>query len=170
MVLGRKFYLLLVGGLIIQVAVSVKNSLEKLKMEDPKVGLVAKGAFVLGWLIVAYSISLSGNKLPLRLKTLLAFGGAAAVVAGVFHVKSSKKAGKEPNKIISMGFPVGWVLLMFALLMGSGKKKTLAILAVALVLGSMMFVIPYQRDRCMVDGPGYNMFVNAWWLLALANN
>ena len=170
MALTRKFYLLLAGGIIVQAGVAAKNSLETLKITDDKIAMGAKGAFVLGWVVIAYSIALVGNKIPIALKTLLSVAGAAAVVVGVFHVKASKKEGKAPNKMIAMLFPAGWVLITLAILIGNTKNKYLAILGTALVLGSMMVVLPWQRENCLVDGPGYNLFVNAWWLLAIANN
>lgn len=171
MAIGRKFYLLLVGGLIVQASVAVKNSMENLKITDDKIALGAKGAFILGWAVVSYSIALSSSgRLPLlNLKTLFAVAGAVAIVVGVFHVKDSEKKGKKPNKIMAMLFPAGWVLTALAIMKGSSKNKKFAIFGTALVLGSMMFVLPWQRERCLVDGPGYNMFVNAWWLLAIAN-
>ena len=167
---SRKFFLLLAGGLIIQASVSVKDTLETLKINDMKIEMASKGGFILGWAVVAYSIALNGNRLALfNLKTLLAVTGAVAIVVGVAHIKASEKKGAKPNKFISMGFPIGWVLIMLAIMKGSNKNKKFAIMGTALVLGSMMFVIPWQRGKCLVDGPGYNMFVNAWWLLAIAN-
>lgn len=170
MAIGRKFYLLLVGGLIIQGSVAVKNLMENLKINDDKIAIGAKGGFILGWAVVAYSIALSGGRLPLNLKTLLAVAGAVAVVVGVFHVKASKKAGKNPDKMLAMLFPLGWVLTALAIMKGSSKNRKFAIFGTGLVLVSMMLVLPWQRERCLVDGPGYSMFVNAWWLLAIANN
>lgn len=167
----RKFFLMLVGGLIIQSAVVVKNSLEVLKMSDMKIEMGVKGAFVFGWMVVAYSIAIRGNTLPLlKLSTLLAIVGAVAIVLGVFHIKESKKFGKEPQKMMAMLFPGGWVMICLAILFGKSKNRMFAILGIVLVLGSMMFVLPYQRKKCLVDGPGYPMFINAWWILAIANN
>lgn len=170
MKITRKFFLMLIGGLIIQGGVSVKNSLENLKMNKPEIEMAAKGAFIFGWAVVAYSIAISkGGGLGLNLKSLLALAGAAMVVSAVMHVKMSKKAEKEPNKMIAMMFPGGWVVTALAIMMDKGKNSWLAILATGIVLVSMMFIIPKQRVLCLVDGPGYPMFANAWWLLAIAN-
>ena len=166
MKVNRKFFLLLVGGLIVQLAVATKNTLEQAKMDKPDIEMAGKGAFVLGWAIVAYSIATPNL---ISLKSLIAFSGAGAIVATVFYVKEMKKAGKEPNKYIKMLFPAGWILIMMAIIIQKGKNRFLSLLATVLVLASMIVVLPKQRELCIVDGPGMNMFVNAWWLLAISN-
>ena len=87
MKIGRKFYLLLVGGLITQASVSIKNSLDQLKMNKEEVELGAKGGFIFGWLLVAYAISI-GSFFSFR--TLFAYLGAVAIVGVVFYIKEKK--------------------------------------------------------------------------------
>lgn len=167
----RKFFLMLIGGLIIQSAVVVKNSMETLKITDERVEMGGKGVFIFGWMIVVYSIAIRDSKLPLlNFSTLFAIAGAVAVVVGVFHVKESKKVGKKPDKMLAMLFPVGWVGICLGILCGNTKNRMFAVLGTGLVLSSMMLVLPFQREKCLIDGPGYPFFVNAWWILAIANN
>ena len=162
---------MLVGGLLIQVGVTMKNTLENLKIEKKEIELIGKGSFILGWVVVAYSIIISNKGgIQFNMKSLFAIIGAIGIVMAVFHVKMSKKEGKIPNKIISMMFPIGWILTGMSIIMRRERNSWLAGLGTALILGSMIFVIPKQRELCLVDGPGYNMFSIAWWLLAIANN
>ena len=165
-----KFYTLLFGGFVIQSAVAIKNSLEQLKMNKPQIELLAKGGFVFGWAIVAFAIALNKKGgLGINLRSLLAFAGAGMIVAAVFHVKDSKKAGKKPMMALQMMFPAGWISIMMAIIFNKSQYACLSILGTAFVLGSMMFILPKQRELCIVDGPGYNLFSNAWWFLAIAN-
>jgi len=171
MKVSNKFSVLLLGGLIIQSAVAVKNSMEKLKIEKPQFAWAAKSAFIAGWIIVAYSIGMkkTGFGLDFKMRTLIAFIGAGMIVVAVFHMKDAKKNNQQPIKALQLMFPIGWVLTCVAIIMNKSINACLAILGTGFVLASMMVIIPKQRELNLVDGPGYNLFANAWWLLAMAN-
>jgi hypothetical protein len=68
-------------------------------------------------------------------------------------------------------FAVSWIVLGFGV--GnhlSGMAKYWGLLASALVLTSMMHILPHQRSKSNVDGPGAYMFALAWGILILVNS
>lgn len=162
----RALGLALVAGAIIQSAVSLKNSAGQYKgiPLHGLSGLPAKAAFALGWALLAYSIC--GRDLRSR-KCILAVAGSAMVVAAVFHIKKSMAAGKAPNSLIKMMFPIGWAIVAYSIYHRGGALKKLGAAGAAMVLLSMMVVLPYQRKHGIIDGPGMNLFALAWVLIAL---
>lgn len=166
---GKNIYPFALGALMVQGAVALKNVTEQKKdfALAPLGKIPAKVLFAAGWAVVAYAIAVRSSN-PIR--GLLAFVGAAAVVGAVFHVKMSKADGKEPNKMIAMLFPLGWVLVAAAIAYKGGPLRLGGVLGAGMVLLSMMQVLPWQRKNGVVDGPGYNLFSYAWVVLAAANS
>lgn len=159
----------LLAGTIIQTAVSLKNSGEQYSKIPLKSlsGLPAKIMFAMGWLIFAHSIC---KESPFSsLKCAAAYGGAIAVILAVFHIKQSMKAGKKPNTLLKMLFPLGWLAIAIAIYRNGGALKHFGFVGAAMVLLSMMVVLPYQRNHNIIDGPGMNLFALAWIVLALGN-
>ena len=154
----------IVAGVLVQVAVSLKNSAEQYSDFPLKIisGLFAQMLFVVGWMMFAYSICGAASK-----KCILPFVSAILVVMSVFYMKSMKGSG---NKYIPLLFPLGWLGIAYAI----GKKKlplsNFAYLGSLMAVLSMTKVLPYQRKHCIVDGLGMNLFSSAWILLAIANS
>ena len=74
-------------------------------------------------------------------------------------------------------FAGGWVALAYALCQSRGARGFkwpttlrcgLSFGAAALVLSSMMYVLPRQRAMAIVDGPGMVMFTAGWALVVAA--
>lgn len=168
--LSNGFMNMMLPALTLQLAVAVKNSTEQ-SPEFPLAefgGMPAKALFAVSWAGIAFSIFRENKKN--KTKALIAAIGAASIVAAVFHVKASKKAGTQPNTMVAMLFPVGWVLTAAAIFLGNnGPLRYLSFVGAAMVLYSMMVVLPWQRKNNVVDGPGYNLFSSAFVLLGLAN-
>lgn len=166
----NRLYLTLLGGLLVTSGVVAKNTAEQLDEED---GIIAKyvgpTSFVLGWIIVAYSLSMTNARgylaaLNLNRRTIQIFASAAAIVVSVFMMKRMAKAGITPPAIYPAMFAGGWLLLGYSV----GNYYGMA--AALLVLFSMMGVLPWQRQNCVVDGPGMPMFAIAWVVLAVGNS
>lgn len=151
------------SSLLIQLAVALKNTAEQYPEFTLKElgGLPAKGLFALGWTLFALSISSSG------LQRLVAFVGSILVVSSVFYMKTKMKKGLTPNPLIVALFPIGWIIVTYALMMKQGSLNKIAPLGTLLVLLSMMVVLPWQRKHNIVDFLGYNMFAVAWVIFSL---
>ncbi len=170
---NNKFWLLLLGGLIIQAAVSVENSSEKMGWTGPVFENVPMAVFIGGWVLVAYAIALVGGNgfnVGMDQRTLAAFGGSALVVGAVRMMKAAMKTGRQPNMLEAMGFPLGWALVAYAIFMQTRMQlRGLAWVAAGMVLFAMMFLLPLQTEKCIPHLGGDKLFSMAWILLALAN-
>lgn len=167
----KKFSLLSLGALLVIAGVVLKNSAEQLGKPNHSVakplGMVA---FVVGWLIVAYSVAITrGGKLQWNKRTLMAFGTAFGIVYAVVQMKKYMVKGQKPPMIFPALFAGSWLLLGYVT--GNLNGTTgLGLLAAITVLVSMMGVLPWQRKKKVIDGPGMPMFVIGWILLALSNS
>lgn len=152
--------LMVIGGVVL------KNSSAKLGLKDHKyVKPFSMFLFIGGWLYAAYALSLGRQD---RLPTVMA---SLAIVASVTFMKTCMDQGNEPGKALPAIFALAWIVLGYAVsdhLGGSAKYYGLG--ASALVLGSMMVALPYERKQCLVDGPGMPMFVIAWGIITVLNS
>jgi len=158
----------MIAGIVIQIAVLLKNSTEQSKEFPLKMigGIPAKVLFALGWLAFALSVAKEGNDK----KGMIALIGALSIVVGVFYVKFQMKSGKTPNPMIAMLFPIGWLITALGIWYNNkGPLKNLSWVGTGMILVSMMKILPWQRKHGVVGGGGYNLFTMAWVLLALAN-
>jgi hypothetical protein len=168
---SNRLYLTLLGGLLVLSGVVTKNTSEQMEQEDSFVGSkLGPALFVLGWAIVAYSIALPSNTkgyiAPIEfdqhtIQTLIA---VSAIVSSVFMMKKLMDSGKKIPMMYPAMFAGGWLLLGFTV------GGYLGMVSALLVIGSMMGVLPWQRENCVVDGPGMPMFTIAWLLLAAGNS
>jgi hypothetical protein len=158
------------GAVLVIVGVVSKNTIEQLKMPDhPLAKYVGMGAFILGWIIVAFAVATSQSGAN-STRTYLAFGTAAAIVFSVMQMKSHMAKGESPPMYYPAMFAGAWLLLGYTVGLGrSGNQSFLGIAAAAMVLLSMMLSLPWQRKVGVVDGPGMPLFTGAWALLAFAN-
>lgn len=153
------------AGLMVISGVVVKNSSKKLGLKDHKVAKpLGMGLFVVGWLYVAYIMSKGRVD---RLNAVLASG---MVLASVVSMKTCMDKNRRPGQIFPAIFVLGWILLGYSA--GehiSGSMRYFGLLASALVIGSMMVALPYERKQCLVDGAGMPMFTIAWGIIAFLN-
>jgi hypothetical protein len=158
------------GGVLVIMGVVMKNSLEQLKINNEMGEKLGKFMFVLGWALTAYSISLKGSRISFSLKSLLATIASTLIVVAVFMMKKLMKEEKEMNMIYPIMFMSSWVLLGGVVGLGGDPMGYVGgLLASALVIGSMIFILPKQRELGVVDGPGMPMFTLAWVLLTCVN-
>lgn len=155
---------LYLASLIIQTAVILKNTTEQYKDFPLKAlgGNFAKAMFAIGWITFAMILSEKWDS-----RRYIALLGACLVIFAVFSFKMAKKAGKSPHPLVAMLFPIGWIVVTYALMYVKGKYNNLAILGTSMVLLSMMGLLPFQRTHNIVDGPGYPLFTLAWVLFSI---
>jgi len=166
----KKFTLLSLGALLVIAGVVLKNTSEQLgEPNHPVAKPLGMVAFIVGWLVVAYSVALTReNKLPFNNRTLMAFGTTFGIIYAVMQMKKYMVAGATPPMVFPALFAGSWLLLGYVTGNLNGTSG-IGLLAAILVLLSMMVSLPWQRKKKVIDGPGMPLFVIGWILLALSN-
>ena len=156
------------ASLMIYTAVVLKNGGEQLGMKKGMLsGIVGPMLFTMGWMSLAHSVV---GRPKLTMKSMLSWGGAAGVVVAVMSMKIMNLS-EQQKKVAGMMFVGSWVATALSVGMGKSKRaQGLAMVALAYVLGSMLFVLPWQRTNGVVDGPGMTLFGLTWVALVLANS
>jgi len=158
--------------------VVVKNSMEQIGKKSKFLG---PALFVGGWLVVLWSII--RTDLGLNAKTIQAAIAIAVIIGSVMYMKDKMTKKEKIEWYIGILFPVGWTLLAYTVGLGGldgiadlsmeqvfSTKSLLSFSAAAVVLLSMMWALPWQRKKCVVDGPGMPLFCLGWALLIGANS
>lgn len=161
------------GALLVIAGVVIKNTFEQLKQKDNPMGVYGGWTFfVLGWLTTGYAISLTqSGAFEMNLKSLVAFTSCAGVIISVYAMKSQMKQKKKPHMALPLVFVASWLGLAYAVSLNcSITAKIFAFSAAILVFLSMMWALPEQRKKCIVDGPGMPMFCLAWVLVVGVNS
>lgn len=182
----------ILGSSMVYGAVVMKNSSEQMGMpSDNMMAQIGKSVFAAGWLIIAYVIS--DKKMSVSSGVSLA--AALGVMVAVFNMKAimeekkmmememaqmeeeQKEEFKQlripglPMPVFAAMFALSWLVVGAMVGMGRGVlSKVLGGSAVALVLSSMMMILPMQRAGCIVDGPGVGMFALAWVLITIGSS
>lgn len=175
-----------VGAALVILGVALKNGRAQ---RGTNVSLISPGtlAFVVGWLIVAYGMSLSGSdyKFATSNKSYLSAAAAASIMGAVFLMKAAKKGvvSKQVAAIAQVLFVGGWLLMgytsslkmhnvgLMPKIANIDKQKAIyGVSAVALVLLSMMVVLPNERAAKVTDTVGMPMFAAGWAGIVLANS
>lgn len=172
---ARPFRYTVLGAVLVITGVVLKNSLEQLKTPKSTLSSVGMICFVTGWAIIAYSTATATARNGT--KTVLSFATSAGIVFAVMQMKKAMSNGGKVPMIYPAIFAGCWLLLGYTLGIGWGSGKggwnshtTLGVLAAVMVLVSMMVLLPWQRKKGVIDGPGLPLFVGAWVLIAFANS
>ena len=155
-----------IAALLVVFGVVTKNSFEEIGEPDHPVGKpLGMGMFIGGWIYCAYILSKGKNKKALFIVPSLAIAGS------VMMMKKYMAQKEEPPMVFPAIFALSWIVL--GVMVGNhlpGRAKYTGLIASAMVLGSMMKVLPYQREEKVVDGPGMPLFVIAWVILIGLNS
>lgn len=157
-----KFKYTTLAATLILSGVVFKNSYEQLGEPEHFLSTTAgPAAFVGGWALLAYALSMNAQqkfeyKQPYDLRF---FACAIAIVGTVFWIKMKKKEKQDPGMIKYL-FVIGWLALGYFM-----PDRNLGLFAAALVIASMVMVLPWQRKHAVVDGFGMPMFTAAWGII-----
>jgi hypothetical protein len=155
-----------IAAILVIFGVVTKNSFEQMGMPNHSVGKpLGMGLFIMGWIYTAYVLSVGKqNKVMFGLAS---FG----ILMAVMMMKQYMENKQTPPMVFPLIFALSWLVLGF--MTGnhlSGNYKYIGLLASVLVLISMMNMLPYQRSKGIVDGPGMPLFVIAWVILIFTNS
>ncbi len=160
----RKFFLSALGALGVIAGVVIKNSSQQLGMGDSVLSnFVGPITFIMSWVLVGYSIV--GTKID-----PMVWIPIATIVGAVMMMMMAKKKKEKPNMIWGILFIIGWLLFAYAVGRGSRYKLGITFGSAILVFASMMYFLPMQREKCVVDGPGLVLFTIAWFGITFANS
>jgi len=161
-VIGAIAATLVIGGVV------TKNSFEQLGVPNHPVGKpTGMALFIVGWLLAAYILS-SGRTTTLAKAAVVL--SCLGILGSVLRMKAVMSKGGKPNMIFPLIFALSWVVL--SVLSAQGLPlwgQAAGVAAAALVLGSMMGLLPKQRKHAVVDGPGMPMFTGAWVIVVALN-
>jgi hypothetical protein len=167
----KKFLATSAGATLVVAGVVIKNSLEQSGNTDANLQMLGKALFVVGWVVIAYSIAMNVMNYTVRrnMRSAMVAAACLSIVVVVMEMKKVMKAGNEPPAWMPMLFAGSWFAL--GLLAGFNKRnRIIGVLAAACVSISMLMVLPWQRKNGVVDGPGMVMFTLGWVSLAFANS
>lgn len=166
----NRLYLTLLGALFVMSGMIMRNTSEQLNTSNSVLSKnLAPISFLIGWLIVAYSLALPGNAkgylhmIKLDIHTVQTMIAVASIVISVYMMKTLTAAGLIVPMIYPTMYAGGWLLL------GYTVGGVLGLLSAVSVLVAVMGVLPWQRQKCVVDGPGMVLYGAAWFLLAAGN-
>ncbi len=159
-----------VSALAIIAGVNLKNSAKKLKLPGCEKNL-GTGLFIAGWTGMAYA--LKGTSWDM--KTIIAFIAVIFIVIAVMSMIHTMETGEKVPMILPFIFAVAWMVLGLSLgILRDGRydkwSAAAGALASVMVIISMLVVLPWQRDNCLVDGPGFPMFTAAFAIITLVNS
>jgi hypothetical protein len=122
-------------------------------------GLVGMALFLGGWGFVAYNLY---ETIPD--KAYIFIPAIFSIIVSVLVMKMTTLPKIPFGALFMAGWGIlGWVISDHL----EGKNKWLGPVAALLVISSMMFILPWQRDNCIVDGLGMPMFTMAWGIISV---
>ena len=143
-----------IAGTMVVSAVVLKNTLEQSGMKSSPYNFLGKALFAFGWLYTAYILAY-GRNIMMWQKFLYFFVPSMAILGSVFMMKSAMMKGLKPHIILPIIFALKWLTLgYFASSHLYGVDRWLGVVAACCVILSMLLVLPWQRKKSVVDGPG----------------
>lgn len=143
--------------------------------EEINAGYAAKSLgtilFILGWLGILYLTGYkNGNFLMFPVIT-----ASIIIISMLVIAWSRNKYGWENTPkwctMFYVTFAIGWVAFAYAISIGKPNIVLwFSLLASGMTIFSTMVLLPYQRPRCIVDGPGISLFVLTWVFVSIVNS
>ena len=163
------------SALAIVSGVVTKNSVKFLIKDGklPEMGtefwtstIVGMILFIGGWIGMGQFTNIGNN----GVNAMGVWIGIIAIVMAVLLQNAPDMFGfTAPAWLMGLLFIGGWLLFGWAAAGGRTDKLALTLPATALVVSAMALgVLGWQRKNCVIDGPGYPMFMLAWVLLSVS--
>jgi len=155
-----------IAALLVIFGVVTKNTLEQLGEPDHPIGKpFGMLLFASGWIYTAYILSKNKpNKIAFILPSM-------AILGSVIMMKQYMSKKETPPMVFPLIFAASWIVL--GGMVGNhlpGNLKYSGLIASVLVLVSMMKILPLQREKKVVDGPGWPLFVISWVIIIGLNS
>lgn len=170
------------AGVVI-VGVIVKNALDQAGWNENGVATYAGAPiFVVGWILVAIALSRDKAGRPgaqagvwvASLVILVSAMVSSMYMSSVYNKdrggSGSSSANPHPPLVWPILFGLAWLALGWLAGGDSVTASAVGLLGGACVIASMIFLLPLQRRRCVVDGPGMPLFVLGWTFVVFAHS
>ncbi len=171
--INTKLYFSSIGALFIILGYIINKNSKKISSNDEMYVLFSKIIYILGWLIFAFSIGITNYKTyDINLKSILAIIGVMIILFSFYEINEIKKKDNDKTKkyIYLCLYFFGWLTLSFAIYYKSQNIGKYIILGLLLIFISLLYFLPKQRDKCMVDGIGAYLLISGWLCLVFANS
>lgn len=130
--------------------------------------------FCSGWAGVARAMTFKNGIYQNNVKSQIILVSITFILVAVLGMQSNYSSIPDSwRKLLPLVFGLGWLGLGFGASRkeGQANKKSnsaeyIGLTAGALVIASMLFMLPWQRKYNMVDGLGLPVFVVAWFALS----
>ena len=155
-----------VAASLVIFGVVIKNTFEQIGEPNHPVGKpFGMLLFVGGWIYTAYILSIrKSNKVAFILPCV-------GILGAVVMMKQYMAKKEKPPMAFKAIFAISWLVLGF--MAGNhlpGPIKYSGLLASLMVVVSMLKILPHQREKKIVDGPGMPLFVIGWVVLVFLNS
>lgn len=161
------------SGLIIASIILMKGGEELAAAKNAELNAqrqTGAALFVIGWvgLVYLFALGTEGYKFQMNKQTLWMTASVLLVVTAMMMMEVELVKGQTKQGMDAM-LTIGLVSLSGALTWKkSWETKIIALLGSGALISSH-FTLPYQRDNCMVHGPGMALIPAGFSLLIFAN-
>ena len=129
--------------------------------------IICSALLGLGWVWMAYLTGYKNGRwqrLPVIASSIIAINTLAV---WYIHSKYGYKNMPKWAMIFYATFAAGWILFGYSISMGKRNPALwLGMGAAAAVVFSILFILPWQRSNCFVEGPGMVAYVLGWVAIA----
>lgn len=157
------------GATSIVSGVVIKNTYEQLGDANNEIAMpLSIALFIIGWVITAYNTAHGRPTVYASLCTVASIG----ILGVVMYMKYLLKHKKVVPLIFPITFGILWVVLGYSVAshLHQLNYKILGILSGVIVILSTFLVLPWQRNKGVVDGAGMPLFVLAWGIICYLNS
>ena len=157
---------------------ALKNSSEKLPDDNlfskyiskKNIGNFGKGLFSGGLLITASA--LSGT--DWGTKSILSYGCFLIIFVVIITVNSYMRDGYKVPVYLPLLFSIAWLSIGYSLgILKNGifntNNRNIGLFSAGLIILSILFILPFQKTHCLVDGPALPLITVSGALFSLIN-
>lgn len=176
---NKRLWGVLISSFAILGGVTLKDSIQEYS-ENPNpnklLTMLGVSLFIIGWIGVAYFVSLGKEGRTVGgIKTWLGLISSLFIMLSALSVRWAEDTFRNtspPRWVMASGtvFAMMWLLLGYSVSIGkSSGALWFGLSAAILAIFSALVVVPWQRSRNIVDGPGIILLTLAWVSFAVAN-
>jgi hypothetical protein len=176
--INTRFYYSSIGALLIIFGYIINKSRKKINESKSNIyKIISKIIYIIGWIIFTLSIGISDHKTyDINLKSLLSILGTGILLFSLYKINKIKNDDKNDdkndiNKIILLILHfIGWFILSFSIYYKSQNIGKYILFGLIFIFSSLLYFLPKQRNKCIIDGPGSYLLGLGWLCLILANS
>lgn len=151
---------------VVIAGVVAKNGIREAGLGKELAMYVGAPLFVVGWILVAFELARVKNG-HVAEQVVIALSSLAILVSAAGSSMYMSE-GERPPMALPIVFGVAWLVL--GVLSGNTPLGRFAgLIGAAVIIVAMVVLMPLQRERGVVDGPGMPLFAIGWSVIAFAH-